>query len=138
MTLSAPPLVVPKDPPSPGPGQYNLWMYDSVSKHSMIPSAAFASKTERTSQNQQAEETPGPGEQRGNTVTDCTGLHDRAFNHTGGLSSFKGAGVVEGFSCSAPCTVERIDRHKRQTQRPLQEVQEVLFYDFISLFYVVF
>ncbi|XP_071356729.1 O(6)-methylguanine-induced apoptosis 2 isoform X2 [Trachinotus anak] len=60
LTISAPPLVVPKDPPLPGPGQYDIGNYDGTSKHP-IPTAAFASRTERLPQYSGAEMRPGPG-----------------------------------------------------------------------------
>uniref|UniRef100_A0A8C3AXL5 Sperm-tail PG-rich repeat containing 1 n=1 Tax=Cyclopterus lumpus TaxID=8103 RepID=A0A8C3AXL5_CYCLU len=58
LAISAPALIVPKDPLSPGPGQYDIRDYDGLSKHPM-PTAAFASKTERIPQN--SDMRPGPG-----------------------------------------------------------------------------
>uniref|UniRef100_A0A672HL08 Sperm-tail PG-rich repeat containing 1 n=1 Tax=Salarias fasciatus TaxID=181472 RepID=A0A672HL08_SALFA len=58
--LWAPPLPVPKDPPSPGPGQYHIGVWERPSKPPK-PNAAFASRTERTLENKQAEVLPGPG-----------------------------------------------------------------------------
>ncbi|XP_026205122.1 O(6)-methylguanine-induced apoptosis 2 isoform X2 [Anabas testudineus] len=60
LAISAPPLIVPKDPPLPGPGQYDIGSYDSSSKHP-IPTAAFASRSERIPQNSQGDMNPGPG-----------------------------------------------------------------------------
>nr|XP_046272994.1 O(6)-methylguanine-induced apoptosis 2 isoform X2 [Scatophagus argus] len=60
LAISAPPLIVPKDPPLPGPGQYNIRNYDNPSKRP-IPTAAFASRTERILLNPQADARPGPG-----------------------------------------------------------------------------
>ncbi|KAE8281802.1 O(6)-methylguanine-induced apoptosis 2 [Larimichthys crocea] len=60
LAISAPPLIVPKDPPLPGPGQYNIGSSNGPSKRPM-PTAAFASKTERTSQNLKHAMNPGPG-----------------------------------------------------------------------------
>ncbi|KAK2830627.1 hypothetical protein Q5P01_018558 [Channa striata] len=60
LALAAPPLMVPKDPPLPGPGQYNINGHYTPFKHPM-PTAAFASRTERTLQNAQPEMSPGPG-----------------------------------------------------------------------------
>ncbi|XP_029299702.1 O(6)-methylguanine-induced apoptosis 2 isoform X2 [Cottoperca gobio] len=60
LALSAPPLIVPKDPPLPGPGHYDIRDYTSLSKHPM-PTAAFASRTERIPQNSQASMRPDPG-----------------------------------------------------------------------------
>ncbi|XP_053189881.1 O(6)-methylguanine-induced apoptosis 2 [Scomber japonicus] len=60
LAISAPPLIVPKDPPLPGPGQYDLGLYDGLFKHPM-PTAAFASKTERMPQDPRASLRPGPG-----------------------------------------------------------------------------
>ncbi|XP_059206704.1 O(6)-methylguanine-induced apoptosis 2 isoform X2 [Centropristis striata] len=60
LTISAPPLIVPKDPPLPGPGQYDIADYNGLSKHPM-PSAAFASRTERIHRNSRADVNPGPG-----------------------------------------------------------------------------
>ncbi|CAJ1083156.1 O(6)-methylguanine-induced apoptosis 2 isoform X1 [Xyrichtys novacula] len=59
-TKAGPALIVPKDPPIPGPGHYDINDYRGLSKHPM-PSAAFASKTERTFQNLKATVNPGPG-----------------------------------------------------------------------------
>ncbi|TKS88184.1 MAP7 domain-containing protein 1 [Collichthys lucidus] len=59
LAISAPPLIVPKDPPLPGPGQYNIGSSNGPSKRPM-PTAAFASKTERTSQNLKHAKNPGP------------------------------------------------------------------------------
>ncbi|XP_042363165.1 O(6)-methylguanine-induced apoptosis 2 isoform X2 [Plectropomus leopardus] len=58
LAISAPPVIVPKDPPLPGPGHYDIKDYNSPSKHHM-PSSAFASKTERTPS--RADTRPGPG-----------------------------------------------------------------------------
>ncbi|TNN57365.1 O(6)-methylguanine-induced apoptosis 2 [Liparis tanakae] len=58
LAISAPALIVPKDPLSPGPGQYHVTDYDGPSKHP-VPTAAFASKTERIPQN--SDMRPGPG-----------------------------------------------------------------------------
>ncbi|XP_042290766.1 O(6)-methylguanine-induced apoptosis 2 [Thunnus maccoyii] len=60
LAISAPPLIVPKDPPLPGPGQYNLRNYDGLPKHP-VPTAAFASRTERIPQDSRANMRPGPG-----------------------------------------------------------------------------
>lgn len=60
LAISAPPLMVPKDPPLPGPGQYDIGNYNRSSKHP-IPTAAFASRTERIPRNAQADMRPGPG-----------------------------------------------------------------------------
>lgn len=59
-TISAMPLTIPKDPPLPGPGQYDIGGDKSLHWHSM-PSAAFASKTERIPQSFQVDTGPGPG-----------------------------------------------------------------------------
>ncbi|XP_070777866.1 O(6)-methylguanine-induced apoptosis 2 isoform X2 [Enoplosus armatus] len=60
LAISAPPLIVPKDPPLPGPGQYDIGEYNGLSKH-LMPSAAFASRTERIPQNTRGDTGPGPG-----------------------------------------------------------------------------
>ncbi|XP_055368665.1 O(6)-methylguanine-induced apoptosis 2 isoform X3 [Betta splendens] len=60
LAISAPALIVPKDPPLPGPGQYDLVRKDSSSKHP-LPTAAFASTTERKPQICQTDANPGPG-----------------------------------------------------------------------------
>ncbi|XP_070702946.1 O(6)-methylguanine-induced apoptosis 2 [Pempheris klunzingeri] len=60
LAISAPPLIVPKDPPLPGPGQYDIGDYNCLSKHPM-PTAAFASRTERIPQKSQGDMNPGPG-----------------------------------------------------------------------------
>ncbi|XP_049891017.1 O(6)-methylguanine-induced apoptosis 2 [Epinephelus moara] len=60
LAIAAPPLIVPKDPPLPGPAHYNITDVNSSAKHPM-PTAAFASKTERILENSQAGVRPGPG-----------------------------------------------------------------------------
>ncbi|XP_041665674.1 O(6)-methylguanine-induced apoptosis 2 isoform X2 [Cheilinus undulatus] len=60
VSLAHPPLVVPKDPPVPGPGHYDIMKNMGSSKHP-VPTAAFASRTERTFPNLNAKTTPGPG-----------------------------------------------------------------------------
>ncbi|XP_026156509.1 O(6)-methylguanine-induced apoptosis 2 isoform X2 [Mastacembelus armatus] len=60
LAISAPPVIVPKDPPLPGPGQYDVGNCDHPSKHPM-PTAAFASRTERVPPKSQANINPGPG-----------------------------------------------------------------------------
>lgn len=60
MAISAPPLIVPKDPPFPGPGQYDIGGYNGPSKHP-TPTAAFASRTERIPPNSRGDMRPGPG-----------------------------------------------------------------------------
>ncbi|XP_074543583.1 O(6)-methylguanine-induced apoptosis 2 [Halichoeres trimaculatus] len=59
-TIACPPLILPKDPPFPGPGHYDIDDHRDLSKHP-VPTAAFASKTERTFQNFKANTNPGPG-----------------------------------------------------------------------------
>ncbi|XP_075867397.1 O(6)-methylguanine-induced apoptosis 2 isoform X2 [Nelusetta ayraudi] len=59
-TMSAPPLSIPKNPPLPGPGQYDIGVDKSLHKYSM-PSAAFASKTARIPQSSLVDTGPGPG-----------------------------------------------------------------------------
>ncbi|XP_044028893.1 O(6)-methylguanine-induced apoptosis 2 isoform X2 [Siniperca chuatsi] len=60
LAISAPPLIVPKDPPLPGPGHYNIRDYNGLPKH-LMPTAAFASRTERILQNSQSNVRSGPG-----------------------------------------------------------------------------
>nr|XP_043909070.1 O(6)-methylguanine-induced apoptosis 2 isoform X1 [Solea senegalensis] len=60
LTIAEPPVIVPKNPPFLGPGQYDIGSYDGVSKHPM-PTAAFASKTERVFKYSQGDTRPGPG-----------------------------------------------------------------------------
>ncbi|XP_067351991.1 O(6)-methylguanine-induced apoptosis 2 isoform X2 [Channa argus] len=60
LAIAAPPTIVPKDPPLPGPGQYDINGHDTSSKHPM-PTAAFASRTERILQSAQIDMSPGPG-----------------------------------------------------------------------------
>ncbi|KAF0024423.1 hypothetical protein F2P81_023225 [Scophthalmus maximus] len=59
LAISEPPLIVPKDPPLPGPGQYDIGNCNGTSKHPM-PTAAFASRTERLPRNSQSDMRPGP------------------------------------------------------------------------------
>uniref|UniRef100_A0A3B4X1L3 Sperm-tail PG-rich repeat containing 1 n=1 Tax=Seriola lalandi dorsalis TaxID=1841481 RepID=A0A3B4X1L3_SERLL len=60
LAISAPPLIAPKDPPMPGPGQYDIGNYDGASKHPML-TAAFASRTKRLPEHSGADMKPGPG-----------------------------------------------------------------------------
>ncbi|XP_019960105.2 O(6)-methylguanine-induced apoptosis 2 [Paralichthys olivaceus] len=60
LAISEPALIVPKDPPLPGPGQYDIQNCDAKSKHPML-SAAFASRTERLPRYLCTEMKPGPG-----------------------------------------------------------------------------
>ncbi|KAM3596826.1 uncharacterized protein V6R79_021378 [Siganus canaliculatus] len=67
LALSAPPLMLPKDPPSPGPGQYDVGNKSCSSKR-LMPTAAFASRTERIPRISLAEMRPGPGSYNPQTV----------------------------------------------------------------------
>ncbi|KAM6958797.1 O(6)-methylguanine-induced apoptosis 2 [Aplochiton taeniatus] len=58
--ISAPPLTVPKNPPQPGPGQYNIADYGDPVKQ-LMSSAVFLSGTSRWSKAMEAQEVPGPG-----------------------------------------------------------------------------
>ncbi|KAI4902967.1 hypothetical protein NFI96_012725 [Prochilodus magdalenae] len=58
--ISAPALIPPKDPPLPGPGQYDIVNYDGPPKH-LMASAAFVSGTSRWTQATRGEGVPGPG-----------------------------------------------------------------------------
>ncbi|XP_072226522.1 O(6)-methylguanine-induced apoptosis 2 [Leuresthes tenuis] len=60
VVIAAPPRAVPKDPPPPGPGHYDIGSSDRTSKRSM-PTAAFASRTGRMLPSSRADGTPGPG-----------------------------------------------------------------------------
>ncbi|XP_038583905.1 O(6)-methylguanine-induced apoptosis 2 isoform X1 [Micropterus salmoides] len=60
LAISAPPLIVPKGPPLPGPGQYDIGDYKCLSKH-LMPTAAFASRTERIPRISRGNMSPGPG-----------------------------------------------------------------------------
>ncbi|KAM6903143.1 LOW QUALITY PROTEIN: O(6)-methylguanine-induced apoptosis 2 [Lycodopsis pacificus] len=52
--------IMPKDPPWPVPGHYDIRDSNGLSKHPM-PTAAFASRSERIPQNSRADMTPAPG-----------------------------------------------------------------------------
>ncbi|KAL3043567.1 hypothetical protein OYC64_003430 [Pagothenia borchgrevinki] len=58
LAISAPPLIVPKDPPFPGPGHYDIRDKNCLYPK---PTAAFASRTERTPRDSLGGMTPGPG-----------------------------------------------------------------------------
>ncbi|XP_063051445.1 O(6)-methylguanine-induced apoptosis 2 isoform X2 [Engraulis encrasicolus] len=58
--LSAPPLKPLKDPPFPGPGQYDIVDFQGPPKHFMS-SAAFVSGTSRWIQHGKGQDQPGPG-----------------------------------------------------------------------------
>ncbi|XP_069032629.1 O(6)-methylguanine-induced apoptosis 2 isoform X2 [Embiotoca jacksoni] len=57
--ISRPVAIVPKDPPLPGPGQYDVGSYAQPSKHPK-PTAAFASRTDRTPRKSSGDIIPGP------------------------------------------------------------------------------
>ncbi|KAK3558864.1 hypothetical protein QTP86_031990, partial [Hemibagrus guttatus] len=56
--LSAPPLIPPKDPPLPGPGQYEIVNYTGPHKH-LMASAAFKSSTCREPHHTRGHGVPG-------------------------------------------------------------------------------
>ncbi|KAF4081681.1 hypothetical protein AMELA_G00163910 [Ameiurus melas] len=58
--LAAPPLLPPKAPPLPGPGQYDIVNYAGPSKH-LMASAAFMSSTRRETHHTRGHGVPGPG-----------------------------------------------------------------------------
>lgn len=58
LTISAPPLIVPKPPPNPGPAHYNVTR--NVLSKQIVPTAAFASKSDRHSHLNKTD-SPGPG-----------------------------------------------------------------------------
>ncbi|XP_030003626.1 O(6)-methylguanine-induced apoptosis 2 [Sphaeramia orbicularis] len=60
LAISSPPVMIPKPPPSPGPGHYDVVIYEGPSKHP-IPSAAFASRTARILHQPKSDMGPGPG-----------------------------------------------------------------------------
>ncbi|XP_008329368.1 O(6)-methylguanine-induced apoptosis 2 isoform X1 [Cynoglossus semilaevis] len=60
LTIAESAVVLPKGPPFPGPGHYNVGTCYSVS-NCPIPTAAFASKTARSIKLSQEEVKPGPG-----------------------------------------------------------------------------
>ncbi|XP_028317688.1 O(6)-methylguanine-induced apoptosis 2 [Gouania willdenowi] len=60
LAVSAPPVIIPKDPPLPGPGQYDIRNNIRPSNHP-LPTAAFASRTERIHRSLQTDVNPGPG-----------------------------------------------------------------------------
>ncbi|XP_075995287.1 O(6)-methylguanine-induced apoptosis 2 [Genypterus blacodes] len=60
LAIATPALIVPKDPPFPGPGQYEVLKRYSSTKHP-VPTAAFASRTQRILQDPQDSLGPGPG-----------------------------------------------------------------------------
>ncbi|XP_028819472.1 O(6)-methylguanine-induced apoptosis 2 [Denticeps clupeoides] len=60
LVLSAPPLKLPKTPPFPGPGHYDIVDYKDPPKHFMS-SAVFLSGTSRWTQEAKGTSVPGPG-----------------------------------------------------------------------------
>lgn len=58
--ISAPPLILLKNPPLPGPGQYDVVNYGDPTKHFMS-SAVFVSGTSRWTQDVRGQGVPGPG-----------------------------------------------------------------------------
>ncbi|KAK3526750.1 hypothetical protein QTP70_032892 [Hemibagrus guttatus] len=74
--LSAPPLIPPKDPPLPGPGQYEIVNYTGPHKH-LMASAAFKSSTCREPHHTRGHGVPGPGSYEPDVPTKRSFL----FNH---------------------------------------------------------
>ena len=60
LCISAPAMPLPKTPPSPGPGAYELMNHEREIKHYMS-GAAFVSTTSRWNNNVRNLEFPGPG-----------------------------------------------------------------------------
>ncbi|XP_073340615.1 O(6)-methylguanine-induced apoptosis 2 isoform X2 [Pagrus major] len=60
LSISAPPLIVPKFPPLPGPWQYYIGSFNGPTKRPM-PTAASASRAKRIPQRSRADIKPGPG-----------------------------------------------------------------------------
>ncbi|XP_034564076.1 O(6)-methylguanine-induced apoptosis 2 [Notolabrus celidotus] len=60
LRLANPPLIIPKDPPFPGPGHYETDDYRGMSKHP-VPTAAFVSRLERTPKYLKPNNNPAPG-----------------------------------------------------------------------------
>ena len=58
LAISEPPVIVPKDPPFPGQGHYDIRDTNCLYPK---PTAAFASRTERILQDSLGGMTPGPG-----------------------------------------------------------------------------
>ncbi|KAI5100862.1 O(6)-methylguanine-induced apoptosis 2, partial [Silurus meridionalis] len=75
--LSAPPVLPPKDPPLPGPGQYNIVNNISPSKHSMV-SAVFMSSTRKETLDNQDHGVPGPGSYEPDVPTKRSFLYNHA------------------------------------------------------------
>ncbi|XP_062856002.1 O(6)-methylguanine-induced apoptosis 2 [Trichomycterus rosablanca] len=72
--LSAPPLIPPKPPPLPGPGQYDI-VNNGPPEH-LNASAAFVSGTSRWTQETRGHETPGPGSYEPDVLTKRTFLYN--------------------------------------------------------------
>ncbi|MBN3305202.1 STPG1 protein, partial [Amia calva] len=60
LCISAPPIPVPKTPPLPGPGQYDIVNYEGPARHYMS-SAVFLSNTSRWTGGTHEKDLPGPG-----------------------------------------------------------------------------
>ncbi|XP_030644335.1 O(6)-methylguanine-induced apoptosis 2 [Chanos chanos] len=77
LALSAPPLILPKPPPLPGPGHYNIVNYDIPPKQ-FVSSAAFMSGTSRWTQEPRGPGIPGPGSYNPEVSLKQSFLYNRA------------------------------------------------------------
>ncbi|GAA6111380.1 O(6)-methylguanine-induced apoptosis 2 isoform X1, partial [Tachysurus ichikawai] len=75
--LSAPPLIPPKDPPLPGPGQYDIVNYTKPPKH-LMASAVFLSNTHRQPHHTRGDGVPGPGSYEPDVPTKRSFLYNHA------------------------------------------------------------
>ncbi|XP_027030443.2 O(6)-methylguanine-induced apoptosis 2 isoform X2 [Tachysurus fulvidraco] len=75
--LSAPPLIPPKDPPLPGPGQYDIVNYTKPPKH-LMASAVFLSNTRRQPHHTRGHGVPGPGSYEPDVPTKRSFLYNHA------------------------------------------------------------
>ncbi|XP_076862225.1 O(6)-methylguanine-induced apoptosis 2 isoform X2 [Brachyhypopomus gauderio] len=73
--IAAPPVPLPKEPPPPGPGHYDIVDYAGPSKHPMA-GAAFLSGTSRWRQETRAHSGLGPGSYEPDVLTKQSFLHN--------------------------------------------------------------
>ncbi|XP_070996226.1 O(6)-methylguanine-induced apoptosis 2 isoform X1 [Oncorhynchus clarkii lewisi] len=77
--ISAPPLILLKNPPLPGPGQYDVVNYGDPTKHFMS-SAVFVSGTSRWTQDVRGQGVPGPGYYEPDTSSKRSFLYNYSNN----------------------------------------------------------
>ncbi|XP_060767437.1 O(6)-methylguanine-induced apoptosis 2 isoform X2 [Neoarius graeffei] len=76
--LSAPPLIPPKPPPLPGPGQYDIVNHTTGPPKHLMASTAFVSGTRRETHHTRGHGVPGPGSYEPDVPTKRSFLYNHA------------------------------------------------------------